>query len=59
MTVNQEVHMLTPLLVELHWLPFAACIKFISLMLAYKVVFDSAHTYLQYALYSYLTSVAL
>src|SRR4029434_2657528 len=37
---------LTPLLIELHWLPVAARIKFKSLMLAYRVLAGSAPTYL-------------
>src|SRR4029434_2910924 len=36
----------TPLLIELHWLPVAARIKFKSLMLAYRVLDGSAPTYL-------------
>src|SRR4029434_6277025 len=36
----------TPLLIELHWLPVAARIKFKSLMLAYGVIASSAPTYL-------------
>ena len=36
----------TPLLIDLHWLPVAARIKFKSLMLAYKVLDGSAPTYL-------------
>ena len=36
----------TPLLIELHWLPIAARIKFKSLMLAYRVLACSAPTYL-------------
>ena len=36
----------TPLLIELHWLPVAARIKFKSLMLAYRVIAGSAPTYL-------------
>ena len=36
----------TPLLIYLHWLPVAACIKFKSLMLAYRVLTGSAPTYL-------------
>ena len=32
----------TPLLIELHWLPVAARIKFKSLMLAYRVLAGSA-----------------
>ena len=38
---------ITPLLIELHWPPVAARIKFKSLMLlAYRVIADSAPTYL-------------
>ena len=36
----------TPLLIELHWLPVGARIKFKSLMLAYRVIDGSAPTYL-------------
>src|SRR4029434_4808370 len=36
----------TLLLIELHWLPVVACIKFKSLMLAYRVIAGSAPTYL-------------
>src|SRR4029434_7084245 len=36
----------TPLLIDLHWLPVAARIKFKSLMLDYKVLDGSAPTYL-------------
>ena len=36
----------TPLLIELHWLPVAAHIKFKSLMFAYRVIAGSAPTYL-------------
>ena len=36
----------TPLLIDLHWLPVAARIKFKSLMLAYRVLAGSAPTYL-------------
>src|SRR4029434_1674481 len=36
----------TPLLIALHWVPVAACIKFKSLMLAYRVIAGSAPTYL-------------
>src|SRR4029434_9746467 len=36
----------TPLLIDLHWLPVAARIKFKSLMLAYRVIAGSAPTYL-------------
>ena len=37
---------LAPLLIELHWLPVAARIKFKSLILAYRVIAGSATTYL-------------
>src|SRR4029434_8887208 len=36
----------TPLLIDLHWLPVAARITFKSLMLAYRVLDGSAPTYL-------------
>ncbi|KAL7855527.1 hypothetical protein AOLI_G00191310 [Acnodon oligacanthus] len=36
----------TPLLRSLHWLPVAACIRFKTLMLAYKVKNGPAPTYL-------------
>ena len=36
----------TPLLIELHWLLVAARMKFMSLMLAYRVIAGSAPTYL-------------
>src|SRR4029434_4069808 len=36
----------TPLLIDLHWLPVAGRIKFKSLMLAYRVLSGSAPTYL-------------
>src|SRR4029434_5876606 len=36
----------TPLLIELHWLPLAARIKFKSPMLSYRVIAGSAPTYL-------------
>ncbi len=32
----------TPLFINLHWLPIAACIKFKALMFAYKTTSDSA-----------------
>lgn len=37
---------ITPLLIQLHWLPVAAHIKFKSLMLADRVIAGSAPTYL-------------
>src|SRR4029434_7779091 len=36
----------TPLLIDLHWLPVAARIKFKPLMIAYRVIAGSAPTYL-------------
>ena len=36
----------TPLLIELHWLPVAARIRFKSLMLAYRVLAGSAPMHL-------------
>ena len=41
----QRAHV-TPLLIELHWLPVAARIKFKSLLLAYRVLAGSAPIYL-------------
>ncbi len=35
----------TPLFISVHWLPVAACIKFKTLMLAYKTSTDSAPAY--------------
>ncbi|KAG5276858.1 hypothetical protein AALO_G00110590 [Alosa alosa] len=46
----------TPLLIQLHWLPMAARIKFKSLTLAYKVVSGSAPTYLNALIQTYTTS---
>ena len=37
----------TPLLTDLHWLPFIACIKFKTLVLAYQAVKGSAPAYIQ------------
>src|SRR4029434_7907588 len=45
----------TPLLIELHWLPSAARIKFKSLMLAYRVLAGSAPTYLNVLLKANVT----
>ena len=39
-------HHVTPLRIELHWLPVPARIKFKSRMLAYRVIVGSASTYL-------------
>ncbi len=36
----------TPLFINLHWLPIAACIKFKALMFAYKTTTGSAPLYL-------------
>src|SRR4029434_6513944 len=44
MYVLKRAHV-TPLLIELHWLPVAARIKFKSLMLAYRVIAGSGPTY--------------
>ncbi|XP_076155180.1 uncharacterized protein LOC143138640 [Alosa pseudoharengus] len=46
----------TPLLIQLHWLPMAARIKFKALTLAYKVVSGSAPTYLNAFIQTYATS---
>lgn len=43
----------TPLFIELHWLPLAARIKFKALMLAYRVVSGSAPVYLNTLLKTY------
>src|SRR4029434_7485255 len=49
----------TPLLIELHWLPVAACIKFKSLMLAYRVLAGAAPTYLNALVRANVTSRTL
>src|SRR4029434_6262674 len=47
LVINQPKRaQVTPLLIELHWLPVSARIKFMSLMLAYRVLAGSAPTYL-------------
>ncbi len=46
----------TPLLIQLHWLPLAARIKFKSLTLAYKVISGSAPTYLNALIQAYATT---
>jgi len=45
----------TPLFIELHWLPLAARIKFKSLMLAYKVLHGTAPIYLNALTKAYVT----
>ena len=49
----------TPLLIRLHWLPVAACIKFKVLMLAYKTTTGTAPTYLSSLVQSYAPSRSL
>ena len=49
----------TPLFIELHWLPLAARIKFKSLMLAYKVLNGTAPTYLNALAKAYVTTRSL
>ena len=44
--MKQKRAHVTPLLIDLHWLPVAARIKFKSLMLVYRVLDGSAPTYL-------------
>ncbi|XP_066530386.1 uncharacterized protein [Hoplias malabaricus] len=46
----------TPLLVELHWLPLAARIKFKSLMMAFRVFTGSAPIYLNRLLKPYVSA---
>ncbi|XP_072222428.1 uncharacterized protein [Leuresthes tenuis] len=49
----------TPLFIELHWLPLAARIKFKSLMLAYKVLNGTALIYLNALAKAYVTTRSL
>ncbi len=49
----------TPLFVCLHWLPVAACIKFKTLMLAYRTTTGSAPTYFHSLLRIYIPSRSL
>ena len=49
----------TPLFIELHWLPLAARIKFKSLMLAYKVLKGTAPIYLNPLAKAYVTTRSL
>ncbi len=44
----------TPLFINLHWLPIAARIKFKALMFAYKTTTGSAHLYLSSLLQTYV-----
>ncbi len=44
----------TPLFINLHWLPIAARIKFKALMFAYKTTSGSAHLYLNSVLQTYV-----
>ncbi len=49
----------TPLFINLHWLPIAARIKFKALMFAYKTTTDSAPLYLNPALQTCVPSRSL
>ena len=49
----------TPLFIELHWLPLAARIKSKSLMLAYKVPNGTAPIYLNALVKAYVTTRSL
>ncbi len=49
----------TPLFIFLHWLPVAACIKFKTLMLAYRTTTGSAPTYFHSLLRIYIPSRSL
>ncbi|XP_072222435.1 uncharacterized protein [Leuresthes tenuis] len=49
----------TPLFIELHWLPLAARIRFKSLMLAYKVLNGMAPIYLNALAKAYVTTRSL
>ena len=46
----------TPLLISLHWLPVAACIKFKTLTLAYKIATKTAPAYLNSLIQVYTPS---
>ncbi len=46
----------TPLFINLHWLPIAAHIKFKALMFAYRTTSDSAPLYLNSLLQTYMPS---
>ncbi len=58
MTGLQWAHV-TPLFISLHWLPVAACIKFKTLMLAYRTTTGSAPTYFHSLLRIYIPSRSL
>ncbi len=49
----------TPLFINLHWLPIAARIKFKALMFAYKTTSGSAPLYLNSVLQTYVPSRSL
>ncbi len=49
----------TPLFISLHWLPVAACIKFKTLMLAYRATTSSASSYFHSLLGIYIPSRSL
>ncbi len=49
----------TPLFINLHWLPIAVCIKFKALMFAYKTTSGSAPLYLNSVLQTYVPSRSL
>ncbi len=49
----------TPLFINLHWLPIAACIKFKALMFAYRTTSGSALLYLNSLLQTYMPSRSL
>ncbi len=49
----------TPLFVSLNWLPVAACIKFRTLMLAYRTTTGSAPFYFHYLITIYIPSRSL
>ncbi len=49
----------TPLFINLHWLPIAARIKFKALMFAYKTTSGSAPLYLNSLLQTYVPSRSL
>ncbi len=50
---------ITPLFINLHWLPIAACIKFKVLMFAFKTTSSSAPLYLNSLLQTYVPSRSL
>jgi len=52
----KRIHV-TPLFINLHWLPIAAHIKFKALMFAYKTTTGSAPLYLNSLLQAYVTLV--